>query len=40
VDVFYLTESKQPLDDVLKSRLAEELTTAIETLRPAPVLAR
>ena len=40
VDVFYLTESKRPLDDALKSRLAEELGAAIETLRPAPALAR
>jgi [protein-PII] uridylyltransferase len=39
VDVFYLTESKRPLDDALKSRLADELTAAIQTLRPAAAMA-
>jgi [protein-PII] uridylyltransferase len=39
VDVFYLTESKRPLDDALKSRLADELATAIQTLRPAAAMA-
>jgi [protein-PII] uridylyltransferase len=40
VDVFYLTESKRPLDDVLKARLTDELTAAIHTLRPAAAMAR
>jgi [protein-PII] uridylyltransferase len=40
VDVFYLTESNRPLEDALKTRLAEELTASIQTLRPAAALAR
>ena len=40
VDVFYLTESKRPLDDALKGRLTDELSAAIQTLRPIPALAR
>jgi [protein-PII] uridylyltransferase len=40
VDVFYLTESKQPLNDALKARLADELAAAIQTLRPTAALAR
>jgi [protein-PII] uridylyltransferase len=40
VDVFYLTESKRPLDDALKARLSEQLAAAIQGLRPAAALAR
>ncbi len=40
VDVFYLTESKDRLDDALKARLSEDLNAAIQALRPAPALAR
>jgi [protein-PII] uridylyltransferase len=40
VDVFYLTASNRPLEDALKTRLAEELTASIQTLRPAAALAR
>ncbi|MGB9416121.1 MAG: HD domain-containing protein [Acidobacteriaceae bacterium] len=39
VDVFYLTESKRPLDDALKARLSEDLAAAIQTLRPAAAFA-
>ena len=39
VDVFYLTESKRPLEDALKTRLSEELAAAIQTLRPAAAFA-
>ena len=37
VDVFYLTALNRPLEDVLKSRLAEDLTTAVSALRPNAV---
>jgi [protein-PII] uridylyltransferase len=40
VDVFYLTEANQPLSDGMKSRLTDELTAAIQELRPAAALAR
>jgi [protein-PII] uridylyltransferase len=40
VDVFYLTEANQPLSDAMKSRLTDELTAAIQELRPAAALAR
>lgn len=40
VDVFYLTEANHPLSDGMKSRLTDELTTAIQELRPAAALAR
>jgi [protein-PII] uridylyltransferase len=40
VDVFYLTESKRPLEDALKARLADDLTAAIQTLRPEAAMAR
>jgi [protein-PII] uridylyltransferase len=40
VDVFYLTEAKKPLDDGMKARLADDLTAAIQELRPVAALAR
>ncbi len=40
VDVFYLTVRKQTLDEPMKSRLTDDLTTAIQGLRPAGVLTR
>jgi [protein-PII] uridylyltransferase len=40
VDVFYLTEANQPLDESLKARLADDLMAAIQELRPVAALAR
>jgi [protein-PII] uridylyltransferase len=39
VDVFYLTEANRPLEDSMKSRLAEDLAAAIQELRPVAALA-
>ena len=40
VDVFYLTEARRPLGDAMKTRLADDLTVAIQELRPVAALAR
>ena len=40
VDVFYLTAANRPLEAPMKERLAEDLTAAIQALRPSAVLAR
>ena len=40
VDVFYLTEANQPLDEARRARLAEDLTAAIQELRPVAALSR
>ncbi len=40
VDVFYLTEAGKPLEDTRKAQLAEDLSAAIQALRPAPALSR
>ena len=40
VDVFYLTAASRPLEEALKGRLAEDLTAAIQALRPAAALTR
>jgi [protein-PII] uridylyltransferase len=39
VDVFYLTESNRPLEEPQKTRLADDLLSAIQALRPMPVMA-
>lgn len=39
VDVFYLTESNRPLEEALKTRLADDLLSAIQALRPVPAMA-
>jgi [protein-PII] uridylyltransferase len=40
VDVFYLTETNRPLEDAMKTRLADDLAEAIQSLRPIAALAR